>query len=421
MRSAVYLSALSALFATMAYAQGPQGTWQGEIDVPSQGLFDERYVFRVNRGAYGDWSVGVVIDEDWGMIWHAHEVSVDGGRIKFTVPSIGSTYDGTLDQDGESMTGVWSVGPSTYALRLVRPTASTLWRETPHRTLFVTVQKNVRLEVLDWGGTGRSLVLLAGASDTAHVFSRLAARLRLHYHVYGITRRGFGASSAPAIPVVPESSVTMFGPENFEIRPFRDNPYDANRLGDDVVQVLNSLHIVRPVLLGHSIAGEELSSVATRYPDRIAGLIYIDALQEYAFSDGKSTDALFTFQHPMRCQPGIFLTVACPLAATTDPRHASEGEALMLGMHIYKHLPPVPALAIFALPQHRPANVKTVAEIATFNAFEQRQLARIRRITALLPTFHIEVIPYASHEIWESHEAKVLHDINAFIGGLSRS
>ena len=45
------------------------------------------------------------------------------------------------------------------------------WRDaSPHAVQFVTVEKNVQLEVLDWGGSGPS------------------------FHVYGITRRGFGES-----------------------------------------------------------------------------------------------------------------------------------------------------------------------------------------------------------------------------------
>jgi len=47
--------------------------------------------------------------------------------------------------------------------------------ETALKTQFVTVQSgtvqpDVKLEVLDWGGTGRNLVLLAGLGNTAHVF-----------------------------------------------------------------------------------------------------------------------------------------------------------------------------------------------------------------------------------------------------------
>jgi len=54
------------------------------------------------------------------------------------------------------------------------------------------------LEVLDWSVKGRPLVLLAGLGITAHVFDGFAEKLTDSYHVYGITRRGYGASSKPA-------------------------------------------------------------------------------------------------------------------------------------------------------------------------------------------------------------------------------
>src|SRR5713226_1041280 len=68
------------------------------------------------------------------------------------------------------------------------------WRDSPHAIQFVSVDKDVRLEVLDWGGLGRPVILLAGGGNTAHVFDEFAPKLTASYHVYGITRRGFGAS-----------------------------------------------------------------------------------------------------------------------------------------------------------------------------------------------------------------------------------
>ena len=52
---------------------------------------------------------------------------------------------------------------------------------------------------------------------------------------------------------------------------------------DDVIAVLYSLKLKKPLLVGHSLAGEELSSVASRFPDRISGLIYLDSAYAYAF------------------------------------------------------------------------------------------------------------------------------------------
>src|SRR5258708_16465035 len=72
---------------------------------------------------------------------------------------------------------------------------SASWRDpSTHTVQFITVDKNVRLEVLDWGGSGRPVVLLAGGGSTAHVFDKFAPKLTANNHVYGITRRGFGAA-----------------------------------------------------------------------------------------------------------------------------------------------------------------------------------------------------------------------------------
>jgi non-heme chloroperoxidase len=138
--------------------------------------------------------------------------------------------------------------------------------ETALKTQFVDVQLDVKLEVLDWGGTGRNLVLLAGLGNTAHVFDSLGPKLAAHYHVIGITRRGFGQSSAP------------------------QTGYDPRRLGDDIVAVLDALHITDPVLVGHSIAGEELSAVSTYHPGRAAALVYLDATSTFALYDPKYGD-----------------------------------------------------------------------------------------------------------------------------------
>ena len=138
--------------------------------------------------------------------------------------------------------------------------------ETALKTQFVDVQPDVKLEVLDWGGTGRNLVLLAGLGNTAHVFDSLGPKLAAHYHVIGITRRGFGQSSAP------------------------HTGYDPRRLGDDIAAVLDALHITDPVLVGHSIAGEELSAISTYHPGRAAALVYLDAGAPFALYNPKHGD-----------------------------------------------------------------------------------------------------------------------------------
>src|SRR6266702_3436669 len=173
-----------------------------------------------------------------------------------------------------------SAGPrpipcTSLRAHLQRSTKETVWQRDSlarFKSTFITVDKNVKLEVVDWGGSGRPLVFLAGLGNNAHVFDQFAPRLTATYHVYGITRRGFGASSAPA-------------PSGAAI-------YSADRLGDDVLAVLDSLKLSRPVLVGHSLGGEELSSVGSRHPERVAGLIYLDAGYSYAFYDQSRGDMM---------------------------------------------------------------------------------------------------------------------------------
>jgi non-heme chloroperoxidase len=117
----------------------------------------------------------------------------------------------------------------------------------------VTVDDDVQLEVLDWGGSGPALVLLAGLGDTAHVFDDLAPTLTPRYRVVGVTRRAHGRSSAPP------------------------TGYGFVRLADDVVRVIDAVGIVKPVVVGHSLSGEELHVLGARHSTKIAGLVYIDA------------------------------------------------------------------------------------------------------------------------------------------------
>jgi non-heme chloroperoxidase len=142
------------------------------------------------------------------------------------------------------------------------------WHDpSPHQIRFVNVQPGVKIETLDWGGTGRPLILIAGAGGTAHAFDDFALLLRPHFHVYGATRRGYGDSSKPR------------------------TGYDADRLGDDVVAVIRTLNIKKPILMGHSFGGQEVSDIATRYPSLIAGAIYLDAI--YSYDAASDKEALY--------------------------------------------------------------------------------------------------------------------------------
>ncbi len=74
------------------------------------------------------------------------------------------------------------------------PTAGVAYKPL---TSMVEREPGVKIEVLDWGGSGPPLVLLAGLGAAAHNFDSFAFALRPSFHVYAISRRGYGGSSAP--------------------------------------------------------------------------------------------------------------------------------------------------------------------------------------------------------------------------------
>src|SRR5262249_48464994 len=148
-------------------------------------------------------------------------VTAGASGVTPDVPRVHGSYRGTLSADGTAITGVWTQRDGDHVLNFVRATTDTAWSfdQSPHTVKFVNVDAGVKLEVLDWGGTGTPVVLLAGLGDNAHVFDQFAPKLKAKFHAYAITRRGFGASEAPS--------------------PAGEN-YSANRLGDDVIAVLES-------------------------------------------------------------------------------------------------------------------------------------------------------------------------------------
>ncbi len=189
----------------------------------------------------------------------------------FTFEDWSSNYKGEISKDAKSIKGAFDLGGSLQAVTFVRASDKLPTDPSPHRVKLIPVEKGISLEVLDWGGSGSPLVLLSGNFNTAHVFDDFAQRFTANHHVYGITRRGFGISSAPPLS--------------------KDN-YDSDRLGDDVLAVMSALKIEKPFLAGHSIGGEELSSIGTRHPEKVSGLIYLDSAYSYAFYDFKPVAAM---------------------------------------------------------------------------------------------------------------------------------
>jgi non-heme chloroperoxidase len=125
-------------------------------------------------------------------------------------------------------------------------------RHTPQSKL-IAVDNNVHLHYLDFGGNGPALVFLPGLGSTAYIFYDFAPHFTDKFHVYALTRRGYGSSD-----------LTSSG-------------YDLSSRVEDLQSFLQASGIKRAILAGHSIAGDEMTAFATKYPTQVSALIYLDA------------------------------------------------------------------------------------------------------------------------------------------------
>ena len=443
---------LAAFFALLllplaAQAGDITGTWQTQVS---------RYVVTIAKaktGYDGQWyNLGEI---DGSLNGNPLKVSRDGNTITFSPLRTAGTFTGTLSADGKTISGNWGshdptpltferttaanahpIDPSPHKVRFVTVAPGFVIDPSPHKTSFVTVDKGVKLEVLDWGGSGPPLVLLAGLGNTAHNFDKFALNFTASHHVYAITRRGFGASSMPA-PTVAN--------------------YDADRMGDDVIAAIGQLKLERPVLAGHSMAGEELSSIGSRHPEAVSGLIYLDAGYAYAYYvpgggipvgltpylDARelrqSLDQLTNVPAMRRgeVKPLIDtllqkslpefqkdLTIAqmemkaMPATPAGDDTLAVKvNDAILGGARKYTVIKS-PVLAFYALPHAMPENAPPGAK-AFLQAQDAMTAMHANAFEAGVAGSHVVRLANADHYVYRSNEADVTREMNAFMDQLA--
>lgn len=299
------------------------------------------------------------------------------------------------------------------------------WKDpSKHTVRLVDVEPGVRLEVLDWGGSGEPVLLLAGHGDTGHIFDDFAPLLTPRSRVIAITRRGFGASSQP------------------------ENGYDLKTLVYDIAQVTDVLKLPRSHLMGHSIAGDEMTRFALTYPEKVDRLIYLDAA--YDRVDAQELEAQFPKLTPSPSrvnESGSPKTVQAFLARNEIMMPESEIRATRVFGPDGQFLRPItpdrilhavativehpsyesvraPMLAIYAvydrpaqlLPRYNFVDRRTKQTIeAIFGMWQafakaQRDLFRNR-----VPQARVVEIHGASHYVFISHQKRVLQEVLDFL------
>ncbi len=125
-----------------------------------------------------------------------------------------------------------------------------------HKTGYASVN-GVRLNYLDWGGSGPALIFLHGAGQNPHYFDDLAPVFADRFRVVAYARRGHGRSEAK-------------------------EPCDTETLTDDLRGLMDELGIARAHLVGHSMGGNEITRLAGTYPERVDRVVYLDAAYDMA-------------------------------------------------------------------------------------------------------------------------------------------
>jgi non-heme chloroperoxidase len=328
--------------------------------------------------------------------------------------------------------GLAFFGVSLAAQQPGLPTSSS-WRDpSSHQVRWVTVDSSVRLEILDWGGSGPPAVLL-GCYLTAHVYDEFAPKLTNQFHVYGITRRGIGRSDRPA------------------------TGYAVQRSVDDLLEVLDSLKAQKSLLVGNSCAGQVLTMFASQHSDRLIGLVYLDGASD---PTTPATDPPLpdpgTVPRPLKPSPEPDRSSFKAFAHRPSPRvtfpeaewrqqlaenpDGSVGESLMnleirRAITVDARVKPnysgirVPVLAIY---QAQGPFEEVAAE---YDIRTEQQRAALRQqymavrgmytrwqqdLLAAIPTARIVELPGANLYMFLSNEADVLREIRAFAATLPK-
>jgi pimeloyl-ACP methyl ester carboxylesterase len=330
-----------------------------------------------------------------------------------STPSVAGVYASAVDDTDDSASPYIAESPETTRDKACFDTSN-------HRKLLVNVDRGVRLEVLDWGGTGEPMVLLTGLGNSAHVFDEFAYQFTDRFWVLGITRRGYGNSSKPA------------------------HGYDLQTRLADIIKVLDHFNIERAIFVGHSIAGVELSGLGAEFPERVSKLVYLDA---YDYGDlhkqippppgppSRPSDGLSP-QHAdasaVRAlgHRGVIadlcnvtrIGVNGRVGTSKTPNEITAEIIASSGLAHFERIN-APTLGIFADPQADPPYVKllTPADLEQYRlAMQARDIWQhdvIQRFSSGIRDVRVVKVRNAAHYVFISHEAQVVRVMRTFLLG----
>ena len=127
--------------------------------------------------------------------------------------------------------------------------------------------ENLNYKVL---GEGEPLIILHGLFGMLDNWATVGKNLSDHYKVYLIDQRNHGKS-------------------------FHSSTFNYDVLSDDLLQFMNTHHIDRAHILGHSMGGKTVMQFGQKYPERCRSILIVDiAPKKYKESHTEIFDAILS-------------------------------------------------------------------------------------------------------------------------------
>lgn len=235
-----------------------------------------------------------------------------------------------------------------------------------------------------------------------------------------------------------------------------DGGYSVQALTADVASFLQELELQQVILIGHSIAGNELTALAGMVPERIAALVYLDAAMDRAgVAQRLAADPIRPSAPDFKVETlddvrrlgqqhysgfwndaleaGVRDSVRCDDTHRLTGRPAP-GPGLTMGEQ-QGHVPQYsgigcPALAIYAtytedtphwgVRDEMSAEVKDAAARFMRETMMPWQRASIERFRQEVPLGQVVEWPGAHHDFYLFEQDRVVQEIQSFLAGVRR-
>jgi uncharacterized protein (TIGR03435 family) len=116
----------AAAMASGLFAQTFTGTWQGALNAPQAPRGELRLVVKIETTAQDTLAAQLYSIDQNPTPMKAESVRTNGQSLRITIPMINGTYEGTLNKEGNSITGTWTQG-EPRPLVLTKATDATAW------------------------------------------------------------------------------------------------------------------------------------------------------------------------------------------------------------------------------------------------------------------------------------------------------